>query len=301
MTAGTFVVELFLVFLIFLPRRPRAVGAVIILAFQLGIVLTGSYNFFNLLTMLFCLFLFDDQALSCIVPAKLAARIEASAPRPGRVATAFAALLALVAVPVGVNLMWEPLTGRSLPFANAIAEAVSPFLIVNPYGVFAVMTTTRPAIAFEGSDDGQTWREYTLPYLPGPVTRPLSWNIPHQPRLDWQLWFAAFEGLGRNLWIQRLVHGLLQGRKPVLDLFADNPFPEHPPKYVRAELYDYRFSDPALKAETGQPWVRELEGLYFPQVSLSNFVRGPLKSAAPPGPGLGAVPGPGQIDGRPQP
>ncbi len=295
MTAGTLMVELFLVFLIFLPRRPRAVGGAIILAFQLGIVLTGSYNFFNLLTMLFCLFLFDDQALGCILPAKLVARVEKSAPRPGPMATALATLVALIVVPVGVNLMWQPVMGTSLPFADAIAETVSPFLIVNPYGVFAVMTTSRPAIAFEGSDDGKTWREYVLPYLPGPVTRALSWNFPHQPRLDWQLWFAAFEGLGRNLWIERLVHGLLQGREPVLDLFAENPFPDHPPKYVRAELYDYRFSDPALKAKTGQPWVRKLEGTYFPEVSLDNFVGGPLKSAAPPGPEPGAVPGPAQI------
>jgi lipase maturation factor 1 len=182
--------------------------------------------------------------------------------------------------------------GTSLPLVGAIADTVSPFAIVNPYGVFAVMTTTRPAIAFEGSDDGRTWREYVLPYLPGPVTRPLSWNIPHQPRLDWQLWFAAFEGLGRNLWIERLVEGLLQGRKPVLALFAGNPFPDHPPKYMRAELYDYRFSDPALKAKTGQPWVRTLDGLYFPQVQLSDFARGPLKSAEPT-PDI--VPGPAEV------
>jgi predicted DCC family thiol-disulfide oxidoreductase YuxK len=290
-TAGTLIVELFLVFLIFLPRRPRTVGAVIILAFQLGIVATGSYNFFNLLTMLFCLFLFDDQALSRILPAKLVGRAERSAPHAGWMATALAALVALIVVPVGVNLMWQPIMGSSLPFADAIAESVSPFLIVNPYGVFAVMTTSRPAIAFEGSDDGKTWREYVLPYMPGPVARPLSWNIPHQPRLDWQLWFAAFEGLGRNLWIERLVEGLLQGRKPVLNLFADNPFPHHPPKYVRAELYDYRFSDPELKARTGQPWVRRLEGLYFPEVGLVNFARGPVKSAQPT---PDVIPGPGE-------
>ena len=167
MTAGTLIVELFLAFLIFLPRRPRAVGAVIILAFQLGIVATGSYNFFNLLTMLFCLFLFDDQALSHIMPAKLAARIERGAPHPGRMATALATLVALIVVPVGVNLMWEPVMGSSLPFASAIAETVTPFLIVNPYGVFAVMTTTRPGIAFEGSDDGRDLARVRAPLPAG--------------------------------------------------------------------------------------------------------------------------------------
>jgi predicted DCC family thiol-disulfide oxidoreductase YuxK len=294
-TAATLVLELVIVFLIFLPRRPRAIGGLFVLAFQFGIVLTGSYNFFNLLTMLMCLFLFDDQALRHIVPKRLVARVELEAPRPGRTATVLATLLALFVVPVGLNFIWQPLTGRSLPFADTLSEAVSPFLIVNPYGVFAVMTTTRPDIIIEGSNDGTTWREYVLPYQAGPVARPLSWNIPLQPRLDWQLWFAAFEGLGRNLWIERLMKGLLDGSKPVLGLFAVNPFPDHPPRFVRAELYDYRFSDADLRAKTGAVWVRTLEGTYFPEVSLSNFAGGPLKSAAPPGPGLGAVPGPGQI------
>jgi predicted DCC family thiol-disulfide oxidoreductase YuxK len=295
MTAGTLIVELFLAFLIFLPRRPRAIGAFIILAFQLGIVATGSYNFFNLLSMLLCLFLLDDAALRSVLPCGLVARVYLRAPRPGRTATVLATLLALMVVPVGLNLIWEPLTGRNLPVVGTLAEAVSPFAIVNPYGVFAVMTTTRPEIVIEGSDDGKTWRAYDLPYKPGPVERPLSWNIPYQPRLDWQLWFAAFEGLGRNLWIERLMLRLLEGSKPVLALFSTNPFPGHPPKYVGAELFDYRFSDPDLKAKTGQPWVRRLQGNYFPRVSLGDFARGPLKSAAPPGPGPGAVPGPAQI------
>lgn len=295
--AATLVLELVVVFLIFAPRRPRAVCAALILLFQLGIVAAGSFNFFNLTTMLLCLFLFDDQALRALLPETLVARIESRAPRPGTAATVLAALLALLTVPIGFNLMWEPLTGRNLLAVSRIAEAISPLLIVNPYGVFAVMTTTRPVIIVEGSDDGRTWREYALPFQTGPVARPLKWNIPHQPRLDWQMWFAAYEGLGQNLWVQRLMQRLLQGSEPVEHLFAVDPFPGHPPKYVRAELYDYRFSDPALRARTGQPWVRSLDGLYFPKVSLADFARGPLKSAPAWGvpPGSGVVPGPGQV------
>ncbi len=291
MTAATLVVELVLVFLIFLPRRPRMVGAALILTFQLGIVATGSYNFFNLLTMLFCLFLFDDQALRRVVPASLAARVARNAPRPKRMATALAAALALVVGPVGLNQIWAPLTGRSLPLADAVQAAVAPLLIANSYGVFAVMTTTRPVIVIEGSDDGKTWRDYVLPYQTGPVDRAPAWNVPYQPRLDWQLWFAAFEGLGHNLWIQNLMLRLLEGSQSVEGLFADNPFPDHPPRYVRAELYDYRFAPPGGAAW----WQRRLEGAYFPPVSLESFAGGPLRSATPPGPGLGAVPGPAQI------
>ncbi len=286
-TAATLLFELFFVFLIFLPRRPRAVGAVLVLTFQLGIVATGSYNFFNLLTMLFCLFLFDDQALSRIVPKRLVGWVERCSRRPGKRATVLATLLALVVVPVGLNLVWAPLTGRSLPIAGALQQAVAPLLITNPYGVFAVMTTTRPEIVIEGSDDGKTWREYVLPYKPGPVDRPFSWNIPLQPRLDWQLWFAAFEGLGRNLWIGGLVQGLLEGRPAVLGLFADNPFPDHPPKYVRAELYDYRFAAPGGNAW----WQRRLDGVYLPPVSPDAFVNAPQQRA----PAAGPVPGPAQI------
>lgn len=274
MTAATLLIELVLVFAIFLPRRPRMAAAVLILALQLAILATGSYNFFNLLTMLLCLFLFDDQALRRLVPARLAARIARTAPPPGRLAAALAAAIALIVVPIGLNLMWQPVAGRSLPLAGALQRAAAPLLLANPYGVFAVMTTTRPVIAIEGSDDGKEWKEYVLPSMPGPVDRPLSWNVPFQPRLDWQLWFAALEGAGRNPWTQRLMLRLLEGSAPVQGLFSENPFPGGPPTYVRAELYDYRLADRELYARTGQPWVRTLDGIYFPQVSLADFARG---------------------------
>ena len=271
LTGLTLVIELAIVFMIFLPRRPRAIAGVLALAFQLAIVLTGNYNFFNLLTMLLCLFLFDDRQIRRVLPSRLVSWVCQRAPRPGRRAAVLATLLALIAIPVGLNLIWLPLAGSNLPFAGWLTEAIAPYAIVNPYGVFAVMTTTRPEIIVEGSDDGQSWREYVFPYKAGPTDRPLKWNIPHQPRLDWQLWFAAFEGAGQNRWIEGLLLRLLQGSPQVLSLLAANPFPEHPPKFVRALLYDYRYSDASLRARTGEVWVRRLQGVYFPQVSLEDF------------------------------
>ncbi len=271
LTGLTLAIELVVVFLIFLPRRPRAVAGILAMAFQLAIILTGNYNFFNLLTMLLCLFLFDDGQLRRILPPALAARIKARVPQPGWSAAVLATLVAVIAVPVGLNLIWTPVAGFNLPLAGWLTEAIAPFGIVNPYGVFAVMTTTRPEIIVEGSDDGQTWREYEFRYKAGPTSRPLKWNIPHQPRLDWQLWFAAFEGAGQNRWIEGFLFRLLQGSPQVLALLASNPFPGHPPKFVRALLYDYRFSDVSLRARTGEVWVRRLEGTYFPQVSLEDF------------------------------
>ena len=271
LTGLTLAIELAVVFLIFLPRRPRAVAGILALALQLAITVTGNYNFFNLLTMLLCLFLFDDRQLRRVLPRGLAGWIRARAPQPGRSAAVLATILALIAVPVGLNLIWLPLAGFNLPLAGWLTETIAPLLIVNPYGVFAVMTTTRPEIIVEGSEDGQTWREYEFRYKPGPTNRPLKWNIPHQPRLDWQLWFAAFEGPVQNRWIEGLMLRLLQGNPQVLGLLASNPFPDRPPKFVRAERYDYRFSDAKLRAAAGQVWVREPLGIYFPPVSLERM------------------------------
>ena len=136
-------------------------------------------------------------------------------------------------MPIGLNLVYAPLAGRNLPVAGTMTEALAPLLIVNPYGLFATTTTTRPVIVFEGSDDNKTWREYALPYLPGPVDRAPAWSIPYQPRLDWQLWFAAYGSAAQNRWIERLLQRLLEGSPDVLVLFSETPF-DDPAAEVRA-------------------------------------------------------------------
>lgn len=275
-TAATLGVELAVPFLIFLPRRPRALAAALILVFQLLIVLTGNFNFFNLLTMALCLFLLDDAALARVLPAQVGALARAQMPAPGRLATGLAAALALVVVPVGVNTIWSRFTATNLPIAGVLSEAVAPLLIVNPYGLFAVMTTTRPEIVIEGSDDGQTWRAYAFRFKPGPVTRAPSWNIPHQPRLDWQMWFAAYGTFSQNRWFERLMLRLLEARPAVLALLGSNPFPNKAPTYVRAQLYDYRFTSAGTDAAANAWWVRRPQGLYFPPASLATFGQGTL-------------------------
>ncbi len=272
-TAATLVVEVGVVFLIFAPRRLRAVAAWCVLGFQSLIALTGNYNFFNLLTMLLCIFLFDDAALRGVLPTRLGARIAELAPRAGRTATTIAAAVAFTIVPVGVNRVWRLLSGTGFPAADILTSAIAPFLVVNSYGLFAVMTTARPEIVVEGSDDGEQWREYEFRYKPGSIWRRPGWSLPHQPRLDWQMWFAALGGPAEAPWFGGFLLRLLENSSPVLSLLAVNPFPDHPPKYVRAVLYEYRFADAKTHATTGQWWVREEEGSYFPAVSLADFGR----------------------------
>jgi hypothetical protein len=242
-----------------------------VLLLQSLILLTGNYNFFNLLTMLLCVFLFDDAALRHLIPRWLVSRTQTHAPLPGRAATLIAMALALIVVPVGLNRIWQTLARTDLPVLGALTHAVSSLFIVNPYGLFAVMTTTRPEIVIEGSNDGEVWREYVFRYKPGPLSRPALWNIPHQPRLDWQMWFAALGSIRDNPWIESLMLRLLEGSPSVLALLDSHPFADGPPKYVRAQLYDYRFADQRTHVLTGQWWVRRPEGLYFPQVSLADY------------------------------
>jgi hypothetical protein len=269
-TAATLVIELILAFLIFLPRRLRALAALCILIFQLLILLTGNYGFFNLLTIALCVFLFDDAAIRHAIPRKLSLWIQNRAPRPGEAATACALVLTLVVLPVGAARISQALAFPKLPVVDAVTQAISPWLIVNAYGPFATTTTSRPEIIVQGSNDGQSWRAYDFRYKPGPVDRRPSWNIPHQPRLDWQMWFEAlrleevYKATGTidprtmSAWFQSFLMRLMKSEPNVVGLLAKNPFPDQPPKSIRIKLYQYRFTTAAEANATGDWWHRDL-------------------------------------------
>jgi hypothetical protein len=129
------------------------------------------------------------------------------------------------------------------------------------------MTTTRPEVIYEGSDDGQHWREYSLKYKPGNTHRPLPLVAPLQPRLDWQLWFAALGAYQENPWTGNLAVRLLQGEPAVLDLMNPPPFSK-PPKFIRASIYEYWFTTPAERRKTGAIWNRRYERVFIPAFSL---------------------------------
>jgi hypothetical protein len=140
--------------------------------------------------------------------------------------------------------------------------------------LFAVMTPDRPEIVVEGSKDGRDWKEYSFRYKPGALNRRPRWVAPHQPRLDWQMWFAALGDARSNPWFVSFCLRLLQGSESTLALMEGNPFSGEPPKFVRARLYDYRFTTREERARTGNWWKRELKGEYLPAVSLEMLRRG---------------------------
>ncbi len=268
-TGGTFFVELILPFLIFCPRRLRFLAAFGILLLQRCISITGNYNWFNLQTMLLCLLLFDDAALRKVLPAQLLRRLPgAEGDRPPRSAARVAAL-ALSVLMVFLSLVQMDLRfgGTSFAAARILDRFVEPLRLVNSYGLFAVMTTQRDEIIIEGSYDGADWREYEFWYKPGDLKRRPPWNVPHQPRLDWQMWFAALDDPRRVTWFPHFLERLLQNEPSVTALLRRNPFAEKPPRYLRAQFYDYTYATEEEKAG-GRWWDRRLLGQYFPVVQL---------------------------------
>jgi hypothetical protein len=149
-----------------------------------------------------------------------------------------------------------------------VAAQFEPFRCANNYGLFAVMTTERNEIIVEGSNDGTRWLPYEFKYKPGDPHRRPSFVAPFQPRLDWQMWFAALGNDRQNPWFEAFCERLLQGAPEVLALLEDNPFPAQPPKLIRASLYHYRFTTPAERHATGAWWPREYLGEYLAAVSL---------------------------------
>jgi predicted DCC family thiol-disulfide oxidoreductase YuxK len=267
-TAGVFLIELLVPFLIFFPRRLRFCAAFGILSLQGCILITGNYNWFNLQTMLLCLLLFDDAALRKCAPQRLLSALSrrGSRARPKSISIAVGACGLLLVFLSLVQL--DMRFGGSPPSAlRKIDEWTEPLHLVSSYGLFAVMTTERNEIIIEGSSDGAEWREYAFRYKPGDISRRPPWNIPHQPRLDWQMWFAALDDPRRVYWFPHFLERLLENEPSVTALLEKNPFADKPPQFIRAQFYSYAFSSSGDKRR-GLWWQRRSLGLYFPMVRL---------------------------------
>jgi hypothetical protein len=286
-----FVIELGFPWLLLAGRLGRRSAAAAFVGLMGIIALTGNYCFFNLLVAALCLPLVDD-----LFWARIQLAVEGWLPRfgglsahtselewkrsalpkpafepPGKLwmgVSVFALGVALWAscLQTGMQLFrW-----RNVPRWVAFPlEVASPFRIANPYGLFAVMTEHRPEIVLQGSDDGKTWKEYEFKWKAGALEKAPRFVAPYQPRLDWQMWFASLGQLRNNPWFSNFMLRVLQGEPRVLNLLAENPFPEKPPRLLRALLFQYRFSTPEEREQTGVWWQRDDRGDYCPPVTLS--------------------------------
>jgi len=253
-------VELIVPFFYFATRRLRAVAGLLTIAFQLVLIFSGNLSWLNWLTIALALACFDDAALSHLVPralkGRLVARRDASLLHRRVVMALVAGVLVLSVVPT-VNLI------SSSQLMNASFDRLH---LVNTYGAFGSISRDRHEVILEGTHGeanapDHQWRAWELPCKPGDPARAPCVVSPYHRRLDWQLWFAALGDYEREQWIVRLSWLLLEGRREPLPLFANDPFPEEPPRYVRARLFRYELTggrDPYYRREPVAEYLRPL-------------------------------------------
>ena len=274
------VVELIVPFAFFAPRRLRHSAALLQIFLQVMLLVSGNYGFFNLLTIVLCLPLFDDT----FWPARVQRFLERGRPPPPAPAPSpvkrffrrsgammratvagFIFLIGLVQFTQEWNSGSRPRPEKPRPpnILERAADQMYQLGLVSRYGLFRVMTTERPEIILEGSDDGKTWKPYDFVWKPGDPMRQPSFTTPHMPRLDWQMWFAALSIYYEHQippWLTPFALQLKAGNPDVLALLDNNPFPKAPPKLLRLELYLYQFTTAEEQKKTGAWWTRTLVG-----------------------------------------
>ena len=300
--AGTLVLELVLVWMLFLPRRGRLVCFFIVTPWEIGVILTANYTFLNYLVLSLGFLLLDDRFVLLLVPARNRFAVgSAIAPpettvqserrEPGddeaepdtdqpmrrRVLRTFGghlsairrAISAIVLTWIFYNTTVEMLgiPFRGLPLPTLPIATLEPFRIANQYGLFAVMTNGRYEIEFQGSNDGQNWTAYPFRNKPQALNEAPRIYAPYQPRFDWNLWFASLGDWRQDQIVPLTEQRLLENDNDVLALFKDNPFPQAPPRFVRAVLWQYWFTSREEKRATGNWWRRQYLGLYAPQLT----------------------------------
>ncbi|HMF92773.1 MAG TPA: lipase maturation factor family protein [Vicinamibacterales bacterium] len=262
------VAELGVPFAYFAPQPIASIAGLVTIIFQLVLIVSGNLSWLNWLTIVLCIPTLDDRFLSWL-PVSMPALHE---PQLAQRLVAYA-VVSLVAI-----LSIAPLRNMLSP-AQIMNTSFDPLHIVNTYGAFGSITRERNEVVIEGTDadsitPSTAWREYEFKGKPGDVARVPRQFAPYHLRLDWLMWFAAFSTPDEHRWFPALLVRLLEGNRDVLSLLRTNPFPDRPPRYVRAQYYRYRFTSPDERRQTGRIWNRELIGAYFAPASLKPQVTG---------------------------
>jgi Lipase maturation factor len=255
-------VELIVPFGYFLPQPFAGIAGLITIAFQLTLIVSGNLSWLNWLTIVLALTTLDNRFLSWL---PISMPTLQPMPSPQRIAVyALAVVVGFLSLGPTLNML-SPNQAMNMSF--------NPLHIVNTYGAFGSITRERYEIVIEGTADesigtGTVWREYPFKGKPGDPARRPSQIAPYHLRIDWLMWFAAMGSARNEPWFEPLMAKLLEGDKDTIGLLAGNPFPDRPPRWVRARMYRYTFTTAAERHATGRWWNRELAGEYFPEVRL---------------------------------
>ena len=260
--------ELVAPWLVAWPRIGRLAAGVVMLAFQLTLILSGNLSFLNWLTIVPILACFDDGLLRHVLPGRLVRRAEHAA---GEAVPSCAQAVATGAMVIVVAALSVAPIRNLLSPGQRMNTSFDRLALVNTYGAFGSVGRLRPEIVFEGTRDDSPnpeseWRAYEFPCKPGDVMRRPCVVAPYQYRLDWQIWFAAMSTAERYPWTLHLVWKLLHNDRGALSLLANDPFPEGPPRWIRARLYRYEFA-----AGNDAWWTRTLVGEWLPPLSVDDL------------------------------
>jgi len=261
-------VELIVPWFSFGPRTARHIAGVLLVTFQIFLIISGNLSFLNYLTIIPFLACLDDSFLGRFLPPAIVRRAQRAArnSQPLRTNNAIALALSIMVVWLSIPTVLNLASGRQL-----MNYSYDPLDLVNTYGAFGTVGRERDEIIFEGTDDalitGETrWKEYEFKAKPGDPNRRPPFVAPYQPRIDWQIWFAAMSSASEYPWTLHFVWKLLHNDPGTLSLIANNPFPDAPPHYIRARLYRYQFAPIGDKSW----WKREPIGEWLPALSADN-------------------------------
>src|SRR3954454_2005549 len=257
-------VELIVPFGFFLPQPYAGIAGIFTIVFQLILILGGNLSWLNWITIVLAITTIDDRFLRWLPVAPPALQ---PLPASQKIATVgLAGVVAILSIAPTLNML-SP--------GQVMNTSFNPLQIVNTYGAFGSITKERYEIVVEGTDaetigESTTWREYEFKGKPGDPSRRPPQVAPYHMRLDWLMWFAAMSTPSDHPWFAELLLKFLEGDHAALTLIRTNPFPDHPPRWVRAQLYLYKFTSPEEKKRTGRWWNRQFVAPYFPAVRLNH-------------------------------
>jgi hypothetical protein len=289
------------VWMMFLPRQARLICFCIVTPWEIGVILTANYTFLNYLVLALGFLLLDDRSVRGWLPRRVreelpewkeedeprgdevlsivkasvdsdgeTAEIPQDQARRGgwmRVAGVGVSAVALSWIGYATTLELIQMAWRDVPLPSLPETVLEPWRIANQYGLFAMMTRGRYEIEFQGSQDGENWTPYLFRYKPQALNEAPGLYAPYQPRFEWNLWFASLGDWHENDMVPLTEERLLENDRDVLGLFRSNPFPQAPPRFVKAVLWQYWFTSMDEKRRTGNWWKREWKGLYAPELT----------------------------------
>lgn len=270
--AGNHFAQLVVPFGLFAPQPVASIAAAVIIVTQLWLVLSGNFSWLNWLTILLACSAVDQASLAAVLPV------------PAQPALAgpplwFTVLVFVLAAAVLILSYWP--ARNMLSTRQRMNMSFNPFHLINTYGAFGSISRTRHEVVIEGTAEDEitgdtVWQEYEFKGKPGSVRRlPRQW-APYHLRLDWLMWFAAISPGYALPWMTPLLTRLLRNDRPTLKLLRCNPFPDVPPRYVRAQIYQYRFTTFQELRRDHAWWHRTLVGSYVRPMSLG-------RAKSPPG------------------